>query len=116
MTAFTVALLFSALVLGKPTPRSFTVHERRDAAPTGFTLSGAANTDQTLSLRIGLTQGNLTGLYDALYEVSDPTSAKYGQHLSKDEVRAIKLAFVITNRVTPRSLPLWHLRRTVWQQ
>ncbi|KAI0733779.1 family S53 protease [Fomitopsis betulina] len=88
MTAFTVALLFSALVLGKPTPRSFTVHERRDAAPTGFTLSGAANTDQTLSLRIGLTQGNLTGLYDALYEVSDPTSAKYGQHLSKDEVAA----------------------------
>lgn len=82
-----VALLFSTLVLGKPTPRSFAVHERRDAPPIGFTLSGAANTDQTLSLRIGLTQGNLAGLYDALNEVSDPTSEKYGQHLSKDEVR-----------------------------
>ena len=87
VSACTIALLLSTLVLGKPTPRSFAVHERRDAPPIGFTLSGAANIDQTLSLRIGLTQGNLAGLYDALNEVSDPTSEKYGQHLSKDEVR-----------------------------
>ncbi|EPS96632.1 hypothetical protein FOMPIDRAFT_1025327 [Fomitopsis schrenkii] len=89
VSACTFALLLSTLVLGKPTPRSFAVHERRDAAPTGFTLSGAANADRTLSLRIGLTQGNLTGLYDALNEVSDPASEKYGQHLSRDEVAAL---------------------------
>ncbi|TFY57291.1 hypothetical protein EVJ58_g7105 [Rhodofomes roseus] len=84
----TVVLLLSTLVLGESTTHSLRVHERRDAAPLGFTHSGAANADHMLSLRIGLVQNNLQGLYDALRDVSDPSSDKYGQHLSREEVEA----------------------------
>ncbi|KZT65386.1 subtilisin-like protein [Daedalea quercina L-15889] len=89
VAACIVALFLSTLVLGQPTPRSLQVHERRDTAPEGFSLIGIANADHTLSLRIGLTQNNLSGLYDALNDVSDPSSDKYGQHLSKEEVEAL---------------------------
>lgn len=36
--------------------------------------------------RLALKQNNMDGLIEALYDVSTPSSAKYGQHLSKYEV------------------------------
>ncbi|KAH9913511.1 family S53 protease [Fomitopsis serialis] len=103
VAACTVALLLSTLVLGKSTTRSLQVHERRDEAPNGFTLNGAANADHTLSLRIGLAQNNLVGLYDALNDVSDPSSDKYGQHLSKEEVEA----FVAPTSESTEAVTAW---------
>lgn len=59
---------------------------RRDAAPISFSLAGTASTDDPLTLKIALAQGNPSGLEDALYDVSTPSSPNYGQHLSKEEV------------------------------
>lgn len=65
---------------------NFVVHENIRIPPRGFTSVGPAPPGQTISLRIALAQANKNAIVDALYSVSDPTSAKYGQHLSKAEV------------------------------
>lgn len=78
--------LLSLAVLGRTIPRNLQVHEARAAAPSGFVFGGPAASDAVLSLRIALVQSNIDGLVDALYDGSDPSSAKYGQHMSKAEV------------------------------
>lgn len=45
--------------------------------------------DHTISLRIGVKQGDFNELERQLYEVSDPDHHRYGQHLSADEVSAL---------------------------
>ncbi|KAI0355217.1 family S53 protease [Trametes cingulata] len=80
-----VASLFT-LALGKPMARNLQVHEAREDIPAGFSLRGAASPDTTLKLRIALVQGNFAELEQKLYDVSTPSSANYGQHLSKEEV------------------------------
>ncbi|KAH9889378.1 family S53 protease-like protein [Cubamyces lactineus] len=87
----TALLAFVCLGVAAATPldassTSFRVREQRQAAPRGFTQVGPAPPDQTLSLRLALAESNPSGLIDALYSVSDPDSASYGQHLSKEEV------------------------------
>ncbi|KAI9069018.1 family S53 protease-like protein [Trametes sanguinea] len=83
--------LFSSLVLATPLSvsnyysRDLIVHETRDALPFGFSLTGPAPADTPLKLRIALAQKTPDAVVNALYSVSDPTSEKYGQHLSKDE-------------------------------
>ncbi|CDO77343.1 hypothetical protein BN946_scf184786.g3 [Trametes cinnabarina] len=49
-------------------------------------MKGPAPAEQSLKLRFALKQNDPDGLIDALYEVSDPDSPKYGKHLSKAEV------------------------------
>ncbi len=66
--------------------RDLLVHETRDVLPLGFALAGPAAPHTTLNLRVALTQSNPDAIVDALYQVSDPSSDKYGQHLSKSEV------------------------------
>ena len=66
--------------------RDLLVHEARDVLPFGFSLAGPAAPHTSLNLRIALTQNNPDAIVDALYQVSDPSSDKYGQHLSKSEV------------------------------
>ncbi|OSX61674.1 hypothetical protein POSPLADRAFT_1070312 [Postia placenta MAD-698-R-SB12] len=85
-TLFSVLFGCYGLVSGRVFSRNFQLHEARDAAPSGFVLSGPADSDATIRLRIALVQNNVDGLVDALYSVSDPTSESYGQHLSRDEV------------------------------
>lgn len=83
-----VLSLFS-LALGKPLTLSserLVVRSQVDV-PTGFSYQRKATAEQTLNLRIALTQNNATGLESALYDVSDPTSENYGHHLTKAEVR-----------------------------
>ncbi|KAH9944747.1 family S53 protease [Amylocystis lapponica] len=77
--------LFFALALSKPLARTMRVHERRESAPSGFTLNGPASPDTVLTLRIALVQSNPQGLEDALYAVSTPSSPQYGQYLTKEE-------------------------------
>ncbi|KAH9896586.1 family S53 protease-like protein [Cubamyces lactineus] len=84
--------LFTALALATPLSqtvpkfsRDLLVHESRDVLPAGFSLAGPATPDTPLKLRIALVQKNSDAVVDALYSVSDPSSEKYGQHLSKDQ-------------------------------
>ncbi|CCM00840.1 uncharacterized protein FIBRA_02882 [Fibroporia radiculosa] len=56
---------------------------RRDGAPSGYTLDGAASPDTVLRLRLALAPSNPSGLEQALYDVSMPSSTAYKQHLSK---------------------------------
>ena len=78
--------LFFTFVLASPTMRDLRVHEARQQLPRGFTLTGPAPEDATLHLRIALAQNDPDGLIKALMDVSTPSSALYGQHLSKTEV------------------------------
>ncbi|KAI0066328.1 subtilisin-like protein [Artomyces pyxidatus] len=81
-----LASLFT-LVFAKPHgARDLRVHERRDTHPEGFTNRGPAQADTVLRLRLALVQNDISGLQDALMDVSTPSSAHYGEHLSKEEV------------------------------
>lgn len=62
------------------------LHEVRKGIPAGFSLHGAASPDTVLNLGMALVQSNFAGLEERLYDVSTPSSANYGKHLSKAEV------------------------------
>ncbi|KAJ6560627.1 family S53 protease [Mycena vulgaris] len=64
----------------------FLVLERRDSPPAGFLHVGATPQDQILSLRFSLTQQDILGLQDTVYEISTPGNARYGQYLTQNEV------------------------------
>ncbi|EJF57638.1 family S53 protease-like protein [Dichomitus squalens LYAD-421 SS1] len=81
-----VVICFAAVALGKPVARSLQVHETREQVPAAFSLAGPASPDTMLNLRIALVSSDMAGLEKALYDVSTPGSALYGQHLSKEEV------------------------------
>ncbi|KAI0695326.1 subtilisin-like protein [Cerioporus squamosus] len=57
--------------------------------PRGWELHGPAPSDYTFDMRIGLKQDKFDELVTALYEVSDPSHERYGQHLSKEDVAAL---------------------------
>jgi tripeptidyl-peptidase I len=78
--------LFAVAAAAKPAAR-MVVHESRDDVPSGYVRVKAADPNQEVRLRIALTQNNMDGLIKALYDVSTPSSAAYGEHLSKEEVR-----------------------------
>ncbi|EMD36377.1 hypothetical protein CERSUDRAFT_156000 [Gelatoporia subvermispora B] len=80
-----LACLFS-LTLSKPAARNLLLHESLEGVPAGFQLVGPASPDTTLKMRIALVQSDPAGLEAALYDVSTPSSANYGQHLSKSEI------------------------------
>ncbi|KAK0214424.1 family S53 protease-like protein [Armillaria fumosa] len=81
-------LAMSSVVPGTPAPRAMSIHERRDAAPNDFIRVGAADPQDSLDFRIGLTPRDTVGLEKALYAVSEPDNNLYGQHLSFEEVKA----------------------------
>ncbi|KAI0642667.1 family S53 protease [Trametes meyenii] len=87
-----LVLSLFTLALGKPVVQSSERHVVRsqvDTLPRGFSYVGKAATEKTLNLRIALVQNNASGLESALYDVSDPKSANYGNHLSKAQVEAM---------------------------
>ncbi|KAK2603824.1 hypothetical protein QQS21_004026 [Conoideocrella luteorostrata] len=65
---------------------SHTVHERRDLSNGQWIKREAANANAKVPVRIAMKQKNLDKGMDYLLEVSDPSSPKYGQHYSQDEV------------------------------
>ena len=77
---------FLALVLGTVTvaARTMQLHERMQM-PQGFSSLGPASPDTILDMRIALKQGNSDGLIDTLMAVSEPSSPRYGQYLTKEE-------------------------------
>ncbi|KAF9814027.1 hypothetical protein IEO21_05330 [Rhodonia placenta] len=76
---------------------------RREAPPAGFTLTEPASPDTILKLRIALAQSNPTGLEDALYDVSTPSSSNYGQFLTKEEAAS----FVTPSSETQAAVNAW---------
>lgn len=66
----------------------FVLHENVKSVPNGFISLGSAQPQDTVKLRIALTQPNKNAIADAVYNVSDPSNSLYGQHLSKAEVRS----------------------------
>ncbi|EOA81754.1 hypothetical protein ACJQWK_10825 [Exserohilum turcicum] len=54
--------------------------------PRQWTRLGRAHGAKTIQLQIGLKQGRFDELDRHLYQVSDPDHARYGQHLTADEV------------------------------
>ena len=74
-------------VVGSPTFNNMVVHDSRTAPPPGFVSQGAAPAGEMLTLRLAMTPNNIAGLEESLYAVSTPSSALYGQHLTKEEVR-----------------------------
>ncbi|KAH7354976.1 putative alkaline serine protease AorO [Rhexocercosporidium sp. MPI-PUGE-AT-0058] len=91
MHFFQVALLgaFAAQAAAAPFSSSHAVHERRDYVPKAWIKKGRVDADVELPVRIGMTQSNLDKGHDLLMEVSHPTSKKYGQHYSAEEVTDI---------------------------
>lgn len=76
-----------AVVSATPVFRELVLHEQRtDGAPEGFVKTGAAPADQTITLRLALANSDVSGLEEKLFAVSNPDSALYGQHLSREEV------------------------------
>ncbi|EJF62034.1 subtilisin-like protein [Dichomitus squalens LYAD-421 SS1] len=98
-----LAFVCLGLAYAAPQSANFRVHEQLVAAPRGFTSVGPAPATKIISLRIALAQSDKDGLVEALYSVSDPKSAKYGQHLSKAEVEA----FVAPSSVTKAAVNAW---------
>ncbi|CDO74350.1 hypothetical protein BN946_scf184645.g6 [Trametes cinnabarina] len=76
----------AAACCATPLVRSMQVHEARESIPEGFVHSGSAPQDTVLNLRLALVQSDPAGLEKALMDVSTPSSALYGQHLSKEEI------------------------------
>ncbi|KAJ6451836.1 subtilisin-like protein [Mycena vitilis] len=64
------------------------LHERRNAVPSGFLRQGAAPATDMLTLRVGLSSNNVTGLQEKLGSIATPGSPDFRQWLSKDEVKA----------------------------
>ncbi|RHZ61276.1 Tripeptidyl-peptidase sed1 [Aspergillus turcosus] len=76
----------AAGVLASPTPDHLVLHERRAVLPRSWTEEKRLDKGSTLPMRIGLTQSNLDRGHDLLMEVSDPSSSRYGQYFSVEEV------------------------------
>lgn len=82
--SFIAALV--TLAIATPTDRSaLLVHEHRAQPARGFVSTGPAPSDAELTLRIALNPSNIAGLESELYAVSDPSSSRYGQHLTPED-------------------------------
>ncbi|KAJ7310808.1 family S53 protease [Mycena albidolilacea] len=83
--SFIAALV--TLSIATPTDRSaLLVHEHRAQPARGFVSTGPAPSDAELTLRIALNPNNIAGLESELYAVSDPSSSRYGQYLTPEDV------------------------------
>ncbi|KAK7018221.1 family S53 protease-like protein [Favolaschia claudopus] len=84
--SFVLAALV-ALATASPTNlETRTIHERRVAPAPGFIDLGPAPADDQLKLRIALKSTDIVGLEKELMAVSDPSSTRYGQHLTPEQV------------------------------
>ncbi|KAJ7057595.1 subtilisin-like protein [Mycena amicta] len=64
------------------------LHEKREAAPQGFTSLGPAAPNAEITLRFGLAPNNIAGLQEKLFSISTPGSADFRQWLSADDVKS----------------------------
>lgn len=60
--------------------------KERHAIPNGWTVMAPAAKSHMINLQIGLKQSNQDIIEQHVYEVSDPSHHRYGEHLSASEV------------------------------
>ncbi|THH17744.1 hypothetical protein EW146_g3129 [Bondarzewia mesenterica] len=84
-----VLSLFLLAGLAQAAPHSSIKVKERVPEPRNWVRLSEAPADHTIALRIALPQPNFRALEMHLYEVSDPAHARYGAHLSKEEVEAL---------------------------
>ncbi|KAJ7704942.1 family S53 protease [Mycena rosella] len=99
---------FKASVFSYPATKqaafqNFIVQESLASVPPGFTQVGAAAAASLVNLRIGLSSKDTAGLEKALLDVSHPSSAKYGKHLTKAEVNA----FIAPSDAAVKAVQKW---------
>jgi tripeptidyl-peptidase I len=83
VAAFTFLL---GLSLAVPTPHNgHVIHEKRSQS-TQLVKRHRAPLTTKLPVRIGFSQSNMDVAHELLMQLSDPTSDKYGQHMSAKEV------------------------------
>ncbi|KAI0391758.1 tripeptidyl-peptidase 1 precursor [Xylariaceae sp. FL0594] len=88
-TLFTTALFAAAQVLASPVARSGYSVKDSHSVPRHWTKVRRAPADHVMQIQIGLKQSNFDELEKQLYEVSDPSHPKYGQHLSAEDVEKL---------------------------
>ncbi|KAJ5133090.1 hypothetical protein N7448_001881 [Penicillium atrosanguineum] len=69
-----------------PAPHNYELHEKREFMPSSWNEGKRLDGLTSLPVRIGLTQSNLNHGHDLLMEMSNPSSSRYGQHMSESEV------------------------------
>jgi len=62
------------------------VHEKRSGAPLEWSKHRRAPASQILPMRIGLKQRNLEHADRFIYEITDPSSSRYGKHWTAEQV------------------------------
>ncbi|KAG8716005.1 hypothetical protein FRC09_016123 [Ceratobasidium sp. 395] len=82
-------LALSLLTSASPLTSDFTTRHVLHNVPTGWVAVDPAPADHLIEMRIGLKQGRMDELISALEQVSDPSHARYGMHLSKVEVEEL---------------------------
>ncbi|KAJ6519101.1 family S53 protease [Mycena sanguinolenta] len=102
---YAIIFLNSLISLAAASPVPRVLHSSRSSAPQGFASLGAAPPDQSLKLRFGLASNNASGLEAALLDVSTPSSANYGNHLTKDE--ASVTAYLAPSNATLAAVQNW---------
>ncbi|KAJ7268625.1 family S53 protease [Mycena rebaudengoi] len=86
MMLLSLLLLFTLVSCNRLGRRTMAIHESCSAVPPGFVPVGAVSPTTRLTLRIALTNSNIDDLEKIVYQISDPASEQYGQHLTKDQV------------------------------
>ncbi|KAJ5133905.1 Aorsin [Penicillium atrosanguineum] len=81
-----VALAIAAVTGAIPAPTKHVLHEKRDKHAYDWIKGARVESDAVLPVRIGLTQNNLEKGDELLMDVSSPSSARYGQYWSAEEV------------------------------
>jgi tripeptidyl-peptidase-1 len=87
-----LALALAQLCLASPLSKrwgDFAVKHSWVEVPAGWEYHSPAPPDHVIDMHFGLKQDNFDELLKHLYEVSDPTHSRYGQHLGKEEVDAL---------------------------
>lgn len=85
--ATAAAAAFAVVVTALPTSANHVVHEKRSGSSNWSPMQDAKPDGRiTLPVRIGLTESNLHRGDEILMAVSDPSSERYGKHLTAEEV------------------------------
>lgn len=86
--SFLVPVLVATLAAGSPLGQ-FVTKDALPSVPAGFQFEAEAPADHQMSLHIRLQEQNMDKLAQRTLEISDPTHADYGKHMSKAEVDAL---------------------------
>jgi len=90
LNAHIVLAALSSVVVAVPSPypasTDHILHEKRAMEPVDWVKSRRLNGDWVLPMRFGLTQKNLDKIEDMLMSVSHPSSPKYNQHYTPEEI------------------------------